>query len=442
MKLSILIGKIAGFLLGLFGRGSSLPGGIALKLNKNLLAKMKLPGTIIAVTGSNGKTSTTELLVELAETTGQRVIGNVEGSNQLEGVATLFLKHSTLRGQVEADIAILECDERFCQYIFKYFSPTAIVLTNLFRDQLTRNGHNEFVAKELKKGLPANTVLIANADDPLVALLARDNPRSLFYGVLPEVDCEAPDTPHAYFDGAVCPVCHRAMLYNYRIHNHVGDYYCPTCGFAHPETTHAVTDFTGGEFIVDGVWPIKPQLPNLIFAYNNAAAFTAAVEVLGLSGDEAAAALSGYSMKNDRVRSYDIAGHACTFLLSKHENSIAYDQNLRFAVTSDGDEKTVVLIVDQLSRKYGANDMSWLWDVDFELLADARVKRVLVSGNFSNDVAARLLLGGVEKRKIWAEQSIDAMMEQLYADAVGGIFVLTCFTDENKFTRRLREEQL
>lgn len=436
--ITILLCRLLCFLGGLVGRGSSLPGAILLKLDRHILDRIQLPPVVIAVTGTNGKTSTTELIRTAAEAAGKRVVCNSEGSNQIEGVTTALLRSCNLRGVVQADCAVLESDERFCQYTFSHFAPTHMVVTNLYRDQLTRNGHNEFVLGEVQKGLPAATRLILNADDPLSATLGIGRPDTLYFGVSPAAAAEPLDTKHAYFDGAFCPVCKARMTYDYRIENHLGGYRCPACGFRRAAAAHEVTALQDGRLTLDGKYAVTPQLPNLMFAYNIAAAFTAATEALGIAPAQAAEGLDNHALHSGRVLSFDIAGHKGLFQLSKHENSMAYNGALRTILDSDSNEITVVLLVDLLSRKYVANDMSWLWDIDFELLADPRVKRIFVGGKFANDVACRLLVAGVAADTLHVEPDLDALMDALYGAPAGDIYALTCFTDVGKFTGRLR----
>ena len=438
MFFTILICKLARFVGSLIGRGSSLPGTIALKLDKNILSKLTLPERTIAVTGSNGKTSVTELIRTTAEAAGLNVVCNSFGSNQIEGVTTALLSACDLRGRVKADAVVLESDERFCQYTFAQFAPKYMVVTNLYRDQLTRNGHSGFVLKELGKGVPESTTLIANADDPVSATLANGRADTLWFGVdAPEL-VERSDRRHAYDDGAYCPLCKQPMEYSERIYSHLGSYHCPSCGYSRQKPRHSVTDFSDGAFVVDGEYRIHPQLANRMFAYNIAAAFTACVDGLGLDPKTVATALDGHCLMNGRVESFDINGHKGLFMLSKHENSMAYNGALDTIMDSAADEISVVIIVDLLSRKYVANDMSWLWDIDFELLANDRVKKVFVGGLFANDVATRLLFAGVPLERLVVSGDIDEMMAALYADPVGDIFALTCFTDEQKFRRRLK----
>ncbi len=436
--LSILICKVLCFIGEKLGRGSSLPGAITLKLSPNILSKIKLPKTVIAVTGSNGKTSLTEMLRAEAKKANLRMVCNSEGSNQIEGVTTALLRSCNLKGEVQADVAILESDERFCQYTFKHFAPDYIVVTNLFRDQLTRNGNSEFVLGEVKKGIPASSKLFLNADDPVSASLGFKRDGVTYYSVEPDAIKENTVRKHAYDDGAFCPVCNGEMSYSWRIFSHLGSYRCKKCGFKREKSLHSVTGVKNGEFILDKKYAIRPQILNNVFAYNIAAAFSVATEVFSLSAEDAAAALSGYKLTNERVREFTVNGHKGLFLLSKHENSISYDSSLSTVINSDSDEITVVLIVDLLSRKYIANDMSWLWDIDFNLLCDKRIKNIILSGGFANDLAARLLFSGVDEEVISVEPDLDRMMELLYKTAAGDVFVMTCFTDVNKFTGRLR----
>ena len=179
---TILITKFLRIIGKLVGKGSSLPGKIALKLCPDILSRVKLPPYIIAVTGSNGKTSTVEMIAHLLTENGKTVAWNKEGSNQIEGVTTLVLSKSTLGGRVKSDILLIESDERFARYTFRYITPTHYVITNLYRDQLTRNGHPEWVYDALADSISDKMQLILNADDPLVSLFGYERDNVLWFG--------------------------------------------------------------------------------------------------------------------------------------------------------------------------------------------------------------------------------------------------------------------
>ena len=137
------------------GKGSSMPGRIALKIDPNILSKIKMPPYIVAVTGSNGKTSTVEMIASILKSANKKFSYNSEGSNQIEGVTTFILNDCTLSGKVKSEILLIESDERFARHTFRYFSPTHYVITNLYRDQLTRNGHPEWVFDSIKESIPS-----------------------------------------------------------------------------------------------------------------------------------------------------------------------------------------------------------------------------------------------------------------------------------------------
>ena len=185
MFLAILICKLGYFIGKRIGKGSSMPGKIALKICPDILKRLELPGEIIAVTGSNGKTSVTEMIAAILRADGKNIIYNQEGSNQTEGVTTLLLNHADWKGRVKADILLLESDERYAAKTFKYFHPTRFVVTNLYRDQLTRNGHPESVYEALSAALSyADMELILNADDPLSSCFGRGRrENNIYFGV-------------------------------------------------------------------------------------------------------------------------------------------------------------------------------------------------------------------------------------------------------------------
>ena len=143
---AIIVCKLGHFVGKLVGKGSSMPGKFALKICPDILRRVELPRHIIAVTGSNGKTSTVEMIAAVLRADGKTVVYNEEGSNQIEGVTTLVLTHATLGGAVRADVLLIESDERYAARTFQFFHPTEFVITNLYRDQLTRNGHPEWVS--------------------------------------------------------------------------------------------------------------------------------------------------------------------------------------------------------------------------------------------------------------------------------------------------------
>jgi len=201
-----------------------------------------------------------------------------------------------------------------------------------------------------------------------------------------------------------------------------------------------VTSLINDKLVIDSLYDIKPQMLNIMFSGNIVASYTVGVEVFNLSPEVVCETLDGYVLKNDRVVRFSAGEHKGMFMLSKHENTMAYNMSIRSIIESRSQVKTVVLIFDLLSRKYVANDISWLWDVDFELLNDDRVKSIVVSGAFAYDLATRLIFAGINQDIIQINPDIRSMTTSLRNTAQGDIFALTCFTDVKKFMGSLGEK--
>ena len=222
---TIMVCKVLRIIGKIVGKGSSLPGKIALKICPDILERISLPKYIIAVTGSNGKTSTVEMIAHILMENGKKVAWNKEGSNQIEGVTTLVLNSSTLTGKVKADILLIESDERFARYTFRYIKPTHYVITNLYRDQLTRNGHPEWVYNALLDSIHPETQLILNADDPMVSCFGYGKENVIWFGA-GDLNTDTTEFDGVYHDGLYCPNCKKPMTYSKYHYNHIGHYEC------------------------------------------------------------------------------------------------------------------------------------------------------------------------------------------------------------------------
>lgn len=429
---TVLVCKVLKFLLKIIGRGSSMPGEIALKLYPDILKAIKLPDRIIAVTGSNGKTSTVEMIAHVMTKAGKKVIWNKEGSNQIAGVATIILSSCTAGGRVKADALLLESDERYAKYTFSYFAPTHYVITNLYRDQLTRNAHPEWVYEAVKESIREESVLLLNADDPLVSCFGRDKKDTVWFG-MDRQPFSTDENTGVYDDGAFCPVCKSRMGYDYYHYNHIGSYHCEKCGHKKNDTVFTVTraDLDNGIITVNNKYDITLAFKSIYNVYNILACFA----VCSLSGiDEAliAESVSDYVLKNGRVVQYKLGVNNGTFLVSKHENSVSYDRSLEYIVRRK-EACAVIIIVDAVSRRYTTGETSWLWDIDFNMLSDDCVQHIYLLGKHAGDLETRLSFTDTDMGKVTVSEDITAACESIAKTQYNKLYTVTCFSDKEKF---------
>ena len=427
-KLARLVGKAV-------GKGSSLPGKFALKICPDILSRVSLPEKIVAVTGSNGKTSTVEMIAHILQNAGKKVILNREGSNQIEGVATFILSAATLSGKVRGEVLLIESDERYAKHTFKHFSPTHYVITNLYRDQLTRNGHPMWVFDAIKQSISDKSRLILNADDPLVSLFGQHAEDVVWFG-LDKLESDSAEFSGVYNDGVYCPVCGDKMTYSTYHYNHIGHYSCNSCSYHRNDTAFSVTEanLVEGYAVINNTCRIDLALKSLYNIYNILAAFSVC-SILGVPEEQITSAINNYVLKNGRVVEFKVGERKGVLLTSKHENSISYNQSLSLAA-NDADGCDVLIIVDAVSRKYFTSDVSWLYDIDFHLLTSHNVKKIILAGTYANDLAARFGYTDIDNDKISVTESIADAAEML-KDGTNKVYVITCFSDKGKFLERV-----
>lgn len=439
MKLiTILVCKALAFVGKLIGKGTSLPGSVALKMNPGILKKLQLPKYVIAVTGSNGKTSTVEMIANILTAAGKSVVYNKEGSNQIEGVTTMLLKHASLSGKISADVVLLESDERYARHTFKHIKPTHFVITNLYRDQLTRNVHPYHIYDIIKDAvdLVPNAQLVLNADDPIVRNFASGRDNVIYFG-MDQNPYSSDQTDAVYNDCFYCPICKSPLHYDFFHYAHLGSYHCDSCGYERPEVDYHVTamDLENCTISING-HTISLAFASRYNVYNLCAAYTAAA-LVGVNGEQIAKTLSDFVMKNGRNVRFSAGPNEGMLITSKHENSTSYNQSLEF-VTRQKEDTTLVIIVDAISRKYYTSETSWLWDISFEMLNSSNVKKIILTGKYAYDLGLRFELANITGAEVIVEPDLDKMGQMIHEPTDHRLFVVTCFSDKDKLYSRVK----
>jgi UDP-N-acetylmuramyl tripeptide synthase len=405
--LALAAGKSAAWATRLVGRGggTAITGMVARKVDPRILDELvRIPGVpVVAITGSNGKTTTARFTAALLRGEGITVCHNSAGANLIQGVTSLAVSHSSLRGNLPAEsVLVAEVDEGALPQVAPETLPRAVLVTDLFRDQLDRFGEIYAVRDAIESvaaALPEDAALIVNADDPMVATMAekRDGRRVTFGLALKR----STDQITRAADTIRCPRCQADLKYKYVYLSHMGDYSCPSCGFARPKLDVAVTslevvglDLTRCE--------IKTPLGRLVLeipqsgvhiAYDAAGAIAILIG-LGLPLDHAAESLASVGPAFGRLEKIEADGK--TIILAFAKNPTSYNTTLRALATEDEPRQLLIAASNTL---VDGEDFGWLWDVDFESMAP-KLDRVVVTGTRADELANRLHYAGVAAGKM------------------------------------------
>lgn len=399
--LSIVFGKLIIALGKLLNRGSSLPGSIALKIDKNLLKKFKLPNTVIAVTGSSGKGSTSSIIAHVYRQMGYSVVHNSSGANLTAGITTMLLEHCNLSGKVKGDVLVYEMDERYAKFVFEDVKPSHIVVTNITRDQPPRQGHFDLVYEEIKKALPKGVTLILNGDDPYLLKFNLNNEYSPVYYTLDKMPWSYEINKFKNLNLIYCPKCNNKLNYEYYHFENNGKFNCPKCDFSHPTSNYHITnlDYDAFEMTVNNNIKLKLQYDLLYSVYNTMSAFTTCVE-LGLDKELVAKHINELN-SNSKIYNHFLYQNKEVYVLNnKNENSTTFNQSILFTERFKG-SKTIVIGWKEISRRYNFDDISWLYDIDFEILNNLDVDKVICAGPNAYDIATRIKLAGLNKIEVY-----------------------------------------
>jgi len=154
----------------------------------------------------------------------------------------------------------------------------------------------------------------------------------------------------------------------------------------------------------------------------------------GVSPEDAARGLDGFELSGGRTIRFSTAGRQGILLVSKHENSLSYNQSLSW-ISGRGTPCTVIVLVDSISRKYYTSETSWLWDVDFDILANESVRNVVLAGRYVNELAARFVMSDVEPGRISHIGDLGGLREYVVSATAGDIYAITCFSDKGKLIK-------
>ena len=398
--ISVLGAKIMIKLMRLMKRNATnLPGEIMLIFYPDLLKHFDMPENVIAVTGTNGKTTVSNMIGNILKANGYDIINNSFGGNVDTGIASLLLDNCTLSGRFKKDTAVLEVDERSAARVLPYVKPDWLVCTNLQRDSMKRNAHTEFIFNILNSNIPEKTKLILNGDDLISSRLAEKNPRT-YFGI-DRLENENPTLDNLICDIVNCPVCGNKLEFAFRHYNHIGRAKC-SCGFSSPDIDFDVKASENNEAVImHNGKEERYKLPNnrITDLYNTVAAVTFS-RTFGLSYEQVAKAMSEVKVVKSRYDSFNAGGKEVLVSLAKGQNPVACSGVCDFIRRESGNKAVIMILEDLYDSKRTSENIAWIYETDFEFLKGDDIKQIIVGGKRADDYMVRLLIAGIDKDKI------------------------------------------
>lgn len=419
--IAIWVGKaltIAGRLMG--KKSSSSPGECALRICPNLVKDLnkRVKKKIIVTCGTNGKTTTNNLMCSALEAKGYKVLCNRLGANMLNGIATAYLQEADFLGNINIDYACLEIDEAYTPILFDHFKPDVMVITNLFRDQLDRYGEIDITSDIIKRAIAKvpDLKLILNGDDPLCVQFGKGK-KAYYYGISEKVLPQLDDTK----EGRFCPECGEEQTYNYYHYSQLGDFHCPHCGFKRPEIDFEVKNVllrTPMRFTLNGQ-KMEIDYKGFYNIYNLIAVY-GAMTVIDEGVEDFSKLLSGYKPQIGRMQEFPFRKPV---ILSLSKNPAGFNQAIATVNTDDRKKDVIIAINDKAND---GRDVSWLWDVDFDKIKDDNLNTLSTTGIRKWDISLRFKYADINVDLITSDMS-EAVKKALESDS-DAVYVLVNYT--------------
>ena len=421
-KFLMLINKIKG------QERDDFPGLLAFKIDPDFLKKVAKPRDVVVVSGTNGKTTTSTFINNyFAQKKGLKTSYNDWGANAHAGFCVNFLRGVNIFNKCKTDMSVIEADEMTLDFSLPRMKPNYTVVTNICKDSLRRNAHPEYIFSHMDRAIrTAKPLAILNANDPISSQLGAGSDVERVFFSMEDPDLKPYDNKSK--DIRICPYCGADIQYNYRIYRHIGDFYCPKCGFKTPEAKYVASNVNlkaRTMDVTDGGVTMTYNLPSdTIYFTSNILAAIAMLREYGESREDIRDFFRTQQLPDIRQSCVEYGGTEYYTYCAKGQNisaaSVAFEQ-----LANDPTDKVIVLCVDEVQDKnHPLETVSWLYESDYELLARPNIRKVVCTGHMGLAHKLRLLLAGVpEDRILWAENDED-IPAAAYTEGVDGVYIL------------------
>ena len=391
--------------------GTNFPGVVALKICPRFLKYIAKPNKIIGVTGTNGKTTVCNLAIDMFKADGKKVLDNSLGSNINSGISTSFINGVNFLNKCQYDEALIEIDERSAPVLFPYFAPDILLINNLTRDSIMRNGHPEYIGRILTEEMPKETRLLLNGDDLIASNIAPGNERE-YFGI-EKMDTDVTECINLINDMRICPKCNSILEYEYRRYHHIGKAYCPECGFKSPACKYEGMDVDTDNMtikILEGEDSHTYRLLNdSVFNIYNVVAVVSLFRELGYSKERIAELLEKIEIVKSRFSETEVGRYTIVRQMSKDKNALGASRAFDYVSGRPGNKELILMMNCLGDTHHWSENVCWLYDADFEFLNKEDIKNIVVTGPRAKDYYLRLKMAGIDDDRItFVEKELDA----------------------------------
>ena len=400
---ALMFARGTALVLKLIGRkGTSMPGSWAIILCPDFIGRMPKPKKIIGITGTNGKTTVSNMIEDVLEDNGIEFMCNRSGTNVATGVASTLIANSHFFGKPKCDLAVFELDERSAPNIYPYMQPDIVLCTNIFRDSYKRNAHAEFILDILNKEIPKGTKLVLNGDDPLCSSIKPENDR-VYFGI-DHLDTDKKECDNIVNDVPACPKCHGPLVHDIVRYHHIGRVHCEACGYRSPDIDYLATDIDTKDMkmnvTVGGKKSEYPLLNSTNINIYNALAAIATLREFGLSEEKIRNSMEKMGISETRYSEKEVNGRKYILHLATGQNPSACSRAFENIRNAPGKKSVVMFLDDYFDARHTVENTAWFYDTDFEFLNDPSIVQVVIAGARHHDTYVRTLLAGVPAEKI------------------------------------------
>lgn len=426
--IALFISKLSYYGMRLLGKNASyLPGALALKICPKYLSYIAKAKYVICVSGTDGKTTTSNLISDLLTNCGWKIANNRSGSNTNIGIATALTRSVSPFNKVKVDAVVLECDEHYTRIVCPQVKADYLIVTNLLRDSLQRNAHPEYVFNKVNATDIKSMKVILNADDLCSSELLKNNKR-LYFGI-DKLKTDLKKSKNIINDYPICPKCDHNLEFDYVRYNHIGKVHCPNCGFASKDADYHISAIDYKKQIIEVkhkkdilVYPlINDSLFNI---YNEITAITLLSD-MGIEYDTLVNALNMTPVTQTRFDEKDINGFKLIKMMAKGNNSLPVSLVFDYIRNKKGNKAIILHLDDYDEKKENSSErIGWIYDCDYEFLKKENIKQIIVTGPRCHDHVVRLLLAGIDKQKIICEENESNGIKKINKKAIDTVYLL------------------